>query len=144
MIQYQPAFNPQRKRAPTPRPDYVVKQKDSIRAILDAKYRDLWETKLPREMLYQLVVYAISHPEHPESSILYPTMNPHAREARISVTDPIHGNHIGQVSLRPLNLERLQTLVSDSTSNGRHQREIYAHDLTFGCCLLYTSDAADE
>ncbi len=132
MIKYHPGFNPQRRQSPTPRPDYVVMKQGSIRAILDAKYRDLWEKKLPREMLYQLVVYAISHQQRPESTILYPTMNHRATEARINITDPIHGNPIGQVSLRPVNLEHLETLVSDSTAHGRRERRLYAEQLALG------------
>ena len=73
MMRYNPKFNPQRRQSPTPRPDYVVMQQGTIRSILDAKYRDLWENQLPREMLYQLGVYAISHRKQPQSSILYPT-----------------------------------------------------------------------
>ena len=67
MMRYHPAFNPRQRRSPTPRPDYIISQNKSIQAILDAKYRDLWEKHLPREMLYQLVVYAISPPRKHDS-----------------------------------------------------------------------------
>lgn len=49
MMKYNPKFNPQRRRSPTPRPDYAVMQKGKLCSILDAKYRDLWEKQLPRE-----------------------------------------------------------------------------------------------
>ena len=101
MMRYNPKFNPQRRQPPTPRPDYVVTQQGAICSILDAKYRDLWEKQLPREMLYQLVVYAISHRQRPQSSILYPTTDAKAKEARIDITDPLFGKFLGQVCLRP-------------------------------------------
>jgi 5-methylcytosine-specific restriction enzyme subunit McrC len=57
IFQYQPLFNPRAKRAPTPRPDYVMSRGNQIVAIADAKYRDLWDRDLPSGMLYQLSVY---------------------------------------------------------------------------------------
>src|SRR6185369_300112 len=48
MFSYLPAWNPLRKLAPTPRPDFVVTRGTQTVAILDAKYRDLWENPLPR------------------------------------------------------------------------------------------------
>lgn len=132
MMRYNPRFNPQRRQSPTPRPDYVVTKQGTISSILDAKYRDLWETKLPREMLYQLVVYAISHRHRPESGILYPTTNARASEARIDITDPIFGKHLGQVCLRPVHMPTIVDLVAAQTSKGRRSREAYAKQLAFG------------
>ena len=43
MMRYNPEFNPLRKQSPTPRPDYAVMQQGKLVALLDAKYRDLWE-----------------------------------------------------------------------------------------------------
>ena len=62
----------------------------------------------------------------------YPTFHPNARETRIDVTDPVYGKGIGQVCLRPVNLERLESIVADTTANGRRQREDYASLLAFG------------
>jgi 5-methylcytosine-specific restriction enzyme subunit McrC len=135
MMRYNPNFNPQRRQSPTPRPDYVVTQQGAIRSILDAKYRDLWEEQLPREMLYQLVVYAISHRMKPQSSILYPTTDAKAKEARIDVADPIIGKFLGQVCLRPVHLPTIVELVSTTTSQGRRDREAYAERLAFGEAL---------
>lgn len=132
MMRYNPKFNPQRRQSPTPRPDYVVTQQEVIRSILDAKYRDLWEKQLPREMLYQLVVYAISHHTQRQSSILYPTTDARAKEARIDVTDPIFGKFLGQVCLRPIHLPTIVELVTTLTSQGRRDREAYAKRLAFG------------
>ena len=132
MMRYNPQFNPRRRQSPTPRPDYVVTRQGAICSILDAKYRDLWKTHLPREMLYQLVVYAISHRKKPQSSILFPTLDSQAKEARIDVADPLFGKHLGQVCLRPVLLPRIEKLVSDNTSQARREREAYAHRLAFG------------
>jgi 5-methylcytosine-specific restriction enzyme subunit McrC len=81
-------------------------------AVLDAKYRDLWETTLPREMLYQLTVYALSQASCTTATILYPTASASALNARIAVRDPLTGLPRGRVSLRPVQLERLAELVS--------------------------------
>jgi len=132
MMRYNPRFNPQHRQSPTPRPDFVVMQGGAIRSILDAKYRDLWEKQLPREMLYQLVVYAISQPSQAQSSILYPTTYPLAKEARIDVIDPFFGKPLGQVCLRPLHLPTIVHLINNTTSQGRRDRELYARRLAFG------------
>jgi len=132
MMGYNPQFNPKLRQSPTPRPDYVVMQQGQLVSILDAKYRDLWEKPLPREMLYQLVVYAVSHRQKLQSSILYPTADPLASEARIDVTDPVFGKHLGQVCLRPVFLNEMEELVSINTEAGRRKRELLAKRLAFG------------
>ncbi len=132
MMRYNPQFNPQHKQSPTPRPDFAIMQQGNLIALLDAKYRDLWEKPLPREMLYQLVVYAISHRQQPQSSILYPTINDRAKEARIDINDPLYGKHIGQVCLRPVDLNRIEELVSKDTAAIRKERERFALRLVFG------------
>jgi 5-methylcytosine-specific restriction enzyme subunit McrC len=132
MMRYNPHFNPKRRQSPTPRPDYVVIRHGAICSILDAKYRDLWETQLPREMLYQLVVYAISHRTKPQSTILYPTYDSQAKEARIDVADPLFGKHLGQVCLRPVVLPQIERLVRQHTSQAHRERTAYAHRLAFG------------
>ena len=132
MMRYNPKYNPKRRQSPTPRPDYAIMRQGQLVSLLDAKYRDLWEKSLPREMLYQLVVYAISHRQRLQSSILYPTTNPLAKEARIDVADPVYGKHLGQVCLRPVNLTEIEELVSLNTAEGRRRREEWANRLVFG------------
>ena len=83
-------------------------------------------------MLYQLVVYAISHRHQLQSSIVYPTTNTMAKEARIDVSDPVYGKHLGQVCLRPVNLCRIEELVTTNTAAARREQGWYARQLAFG------------
>jgi 5-methylcytosine-specific restriction enzyme subunit McrC len=115
MFAYVPGWNPRHRQAPTPRPDFVVSQGAKTIAILDAKYRDLWENPLPRDMLYQLAMYAMSH-EGGTATILYPTTHAQATEARIEVRDPIHGGRRALGTMRPVDLARLERTVSARTS----------------------------
>src|SRR5262249_15183503 len=115
MMQFAPGFNPRGRRAPTPRPDFVVLRGPRQAAILDAKYRDLWEKHLPREMLYQLAVYAAASQER-SATILYPTTDEAAREARVTVADPVFGGQIAQVCLRPVVVNLLEGLVMSGSS----------------------------
>lgn len=132
MMRYHPQWNPRNRRSPTPRPDFVVTRNGTNCAILDAKYRDLWEKELPEHMLYQLVVYAVSQRQQPQSSILYPTTNPRATEARIDVADPIYGKPIGQVCLRPVHLPTLVDLVCSPGNAARRQCAGLATQFAFG------------
>lgn len=111
MMRYADGLNPRRRQAPTPRPDFVVLGGGRFVAVLDAKYRDPWERKLPREMLYQLTIYAMSGDAKSASS-LYPTNDGLAKEARIEVRDTVRGDLMGVVNLRPVLLTTLDELVS--------------------------------
>jgi 5-methylcytosine-specific restriction enzyme subunit McrC len=46
---------------PLPRPDLVVRRAGRTVAVLDAKYRDMANEGLTREILYQMTVYAVAH-----------------------------------------------------------------------------------
>jgi 5-methylcytosine-specific restriction enzyme subunit McrC len=133
MMDYVPGYNPQRRRAPEPRPDYVIQKGTKTVAVLDAKYRDLWEHPLPRDMLYQLAIYALSQGLGTMATILYPTIDEAAREARIGIADPVYGENRAYVILRPVNLLNLHELVSAPVSQAhRRARVAYARHLVFG------------
>lgn len=132
MLQFVPGFNPRRRQPPTPRPDFVLLRGGRQVAVLDAKYRDLWEKPLPREMLYQLAMYAIVD-EGRTATILFPTLDPRASEARIQVQDAMFGRHMAQVLLRPIVLPAMQPLLSRGTSPTLARRKhAFAEWLVYG------------
>ncbi len=132
MMQFVSGFNPRGRRPPTPRPDFVVMRRAQVAAILDAKYRDLWERRLPDDMLYQLTIYAASH-ELKSATILYPTINTGATEARIGIRDSIMGGEVAQVRLRPVVLGILEALIlSDRSAGVQRERKAYAEWLALG------------
>jgi 5-methylcytosine-specific restriction enzyme subunit McrC len=106
---------PIRGRVPRPRPDYAVFVNGRLLGFLDAKYRDLWKTKLPREMLYQLAVYAMAQGRG-TAAILYPTDAHAAAEQRIDIRDPLLGDVRCSVGLRPVALDVLAELIASPTS----------------------------
>ncbi len=110
MLAYESGFNPRNRRSPTPRPDFVVERAGRVVAVLDAKYRDLWATPLPRDMLYQLALYALGHATH-SARILYPTDDAAALVQRIMVSDPVRRAPLARVSLVPIVLDQLAELI---------------------------------
>lgn len=129
MMVYEQGFNPCNRRAPTPRPDFAIIQKRKVTAFLDAKYRDLWETRLPREMLYQLAIYALSGKAGKEATILYPALMEH-REQRIEIREQLSGGVQGRVGLRAVDLTYLVELISGCQTEVLAQQ--YARYLAFG------------
>jgi len=133
MMGYLPDYNPLKKKAPTPRPDFIVQKDHRAVAVLDAKYRDLWELSLPREMLYQLAIYALSQGELRQATILYPTLDSSAREARVGINEPSSGQRLGLVTLRPVDLMVLEGLIRKPHSIMTHRAcSAFARKLAFG------------
>jgi 5-methylcytosine-specific restriction enzyme subunit McrC len=131
MMTYAPGFNPLRRRSPLPRPDFVVMRGREEKFLLDAKYRDLWRTELPREMLYQLGIYAMSQPRGATAAILYPTEDPAATEAIIDIKEPTTEATRAHVALRPVVIPQLLALLGTSAS-GERDRQTLASALAFG------------
>jgi len=117
MFIYTPGFNPCRRKSPTPRPDFALMKNGKVVKLLDAKYRDLWEKSLPREMLYQLGIYAVSGIGDKTATILYPSINEDPTVQKIDINDPISNSKMASVILKPLNLIKIAELVSDERMN---------------------------
>lgn len=110
LIRPDPDYSPRRRSGHVPRPDFAIFRSGELVSYLDAKYRDIWEKGLPREMLYQLALYAAAHVGG-RSAILYPTENLEAREERLQIRNPEDGSLRGTVALRPVRLPELEELV---------------------------------
>jgi 5-methylcytosine-specific restriction enzyme subunit McrC len=130
MMRYVPGKNPRQRRAPTPRPDFLVLRGTKPLALLDAKYRDLWSHDLPREMLYQLGIYALSHVGEGTAAIIYPTTATGASESVIEIREAVGGATSGYVALRPMVLPKLVELLSDDRWTAA--RRAVARELAFG------------
>lgn len=133
MMSYRASHNPLNRKSPTPRPDYAVMKNGKLISLLDAKYRDLWENNLPRDMLYQLGIYALSQKDNRTSTILYPAADPLAKEARVEINDPVYGGRLAQVILRPVNLTYLSQIISGQmTRQKEREQHKLASYLAFG------------
>lgn len=133
LFAYDPANNPRRRPPPRLRPDFFVLRKNRVVAVLDAKYRDLWEKPLPREMLYQLALYALGQElGKRRATILYPTLDARARQQVIFVSDPLHGTTTAEVILRPVNLLELDKLLRCKEMTGQRKLAEFAQHLAFG------------
>jgi 5-methylcytosine-specific restriction enzyme subunit McrC len=130
MFRYRPGENPLHRRDPVFRPDFVLIREARTVAVLDAKYRDLWQQPLPREMLYQLALYALGRSGGERASaILYPTVDAAARDQTIAIQEPVWGREQAWVTLRPVNLLRLDHLLRAGPA-ARSQREELARQLS--------------
>ena len=112
MYAWHPDHNPQRWPAPRPRPDILIMDGRRVRAILDAKYRDLWQLNLPSEMLYQLTLYALGHRgETREATIIYPSTASGRRDQTVVLRDPWSGDATASVVLRACDLAAMSAAL---------------------------------
>lgn len=133
---YDSERNPRKRRAPVQKPDFVIRRGQEVEAILDAKYRDLWEKPLPREMLYQLALYALGQNRGERRAvILYPTLAPEATEQAILLREPSTAVQQAQVILRPVKLLELEQLVRENDWKSKKQSVALARQLSFGSDL---------
>lgn len=132
MIAYNSEHNPKRRRSPTPRPDFVITEGEKLVGILDAKYRDLWEQSLPRDMLYQLAVYALSQGWNGRSTILYPCTNSDSVSQVIEINEASANSGKARIFLTPVHLTRLSELLQDKSVLARKKRAVYAENLVLG------------
>lgn len=142
MMRYMPGLNPRGRRSPRPRPDFLVLGGGKVAALLDAKYRDLWERDLPRDMLYQLAIYALSQPKAATAAILFPTITADATAAVIEIRDPLRAGALGYVALRPVVLGELLEAVRVDGDPDRRVR--LAKRLAFGTSQLVRSASPEE
>jgi 5-methylcytosine-specific restriction enzyme subunit McrC len=122
LIRRTPGYVPRNRRLPAPRPDFAVFRDGRLVAYLDAKYRDLWELSLPREMFYQVALYASAQPSGTAAAMLYPTDTIAASEERLEIVDPVSASVRGVVALRPVLLPELEELVTLPAGPNRDKR----------------------
>ncbi len=130
LLRYARNENPKGRRAPKPRPDFAIKMDNGKLHLLDAKYRDLWQHELPREMLYQLAIYALSQPKGSIATILYPTMANNARPARIEIAEPVGEWDRAFIVLQPVHLPELDRVIAGGYATGR-ERQAMARRMVF-------------
>lgn len=111
MFIYTPSHNPRGRRSSAPRPDFALMKNGKVEKLLDAKYRDLWGKSLPRDMLYQLAVYAVSGVGDKTATILYPALSDTSVIQKISIKNPVSSELMGFVNLQPVNLEKVANLL---------------------------------
>ena len=121
--------NPKGRKAPCPRPDYTILKDGKVLALLDAKYRDLWQRSLPRDVLYQLAIYTLSQPRGSTSTILYPAAASDASDAKIKIADPHTGHAAAYVQLRPVHLTSFKALIEATGPEAVKARHEAAHRL---------------
>jgi 5-methylcytosine-specific restriction enzyme subunit McrC len=133
IMAYQLDRNPQRRKAPTPRPDFIVQSRGICKSVLDAKYRDIWNHGLPRNMLYQLAIYSLSRLSSEGATILYPTLSSNASVEQIRIANPLTGNRLATVTIRPVNLLEMSKLLdgNNSVSSQKAREQFAMHMIGF-------------
>jgi 5-methylcytosine-specific restriction enzyme subunit McrC len=130
VLAYSAEANPKDRSAPAPRPDYALFCGSALRGYLDAKYRDVWQQRLPAEWLYQLALYAQASPNQ-VSVLLYASMSPEARDERVEVRQPLASasRRTASIIIRPVPLVYLAELVDPHTAivSPRRRQELAEH-----------------
>ena len=68
-----------------------------------------------------------------KATLLYPTVATEAKEARLRISDPVYGEQRAVVIVRPVNLVRLEALISGpETWETRRARRSSVEHLAFG------------
>lgn len=129
LMSYAQGYNPQRRPAPTPRPDFVILRNGCIERLLDAKYRDIWTNGLPTNMLYQLAIYALSQGLDGRATILYPVVDQAAKREVVEISNPVNEAKKAQVILQPINLHELEKLILAKGIDGERSRHQYTEGL---------------
>ena len=123
---------PFRGEAPIPRPDFAAFRDAQLIGFLDAKYRDLSAHSLPRDMLYQLAIYAMAQGGG-VATILFPTDSTWAREQRLDILNPFSRRVRATIALRPIQLAKLEALITSKPSDQRSdKRRQFARSLVLG------------
>lgn len=117
LFAYEPKHNPRGRLSPTPRPDFALIISGSVEQLLDAKYRDLWERNLPRDMLYQLAMYAVSGIGNNVSTILYPAMNGLPVMQQVNINNPLSNGIMAKVFMKPIDLIKVAGFIERSENN---------------------------
>lgn len=119
------------RRRPTPRPDVTVVQQGRP-FLLDAKYRDLSVGPLPREILYQLTVYAASQGSGGAAAMIYPRHEAAAlAQERLDLLAPRSAGPHASLYLRPVPLQELAASVGEGEAGAAFRRRL-ARTLAFG------------
>jgi len=134
LFTYASDYNPRQRRHPQPRPDFVIRRQRASDIILDAKYRDLWQRSLPREMLYQLAIYALAQGgAQASATILYPSFDQHTRDQVVVFNDVLRGMPKARVILRAVNLLQVRELLGRAaTRAAERERQELARQWVFG------------
>jgi len=129
---YLPDYNPKKKQNPLPRPDIMLKKKDTTVIFIDTKYIDLWDKKIPSYILYQLSIYVLSLNEPlSKAIILYPTILDEASDSIIEIINPINALIKSYVIIRPVKILTLLKLITDNNSKERIEYAKCLVDVSF-------------
>jgi 5-methylcytosine-specific restriction enzyme subunit McrC len=131
-LRYQPYANPLRRKNPPLRPDFVVIQKNRVVAVLDAKYKDLWEKPPDASWLYQMAVYGSAFKERAEAVMLYPSIRKGPKDQRLEIRNPTTRTVFGTVVMRPVDVPLLVSII---LANDKRMGQKLVEELVFGASI---------